>query len=190
MSKIMKNLSFILVLLGILSLATGVTFSLFTSNKESEEVQLIKSGIVQLTLQEDGSFNITDANQMTDEEGFLQENYHDFTITNTGDADASYEIFLLDDPDSIVDYEGKVLDASYIRVGLEVDGERKQVVNLKDVNRLIYTGTLAKKNKSDFRLRLWLDFTNLTDDEISSLEGYNIFLKMKVEASQVFTDAI
>lgn len=98
--------------------------------------------------------------------------------------------FYNDDPDSIVDYEGKVLDASYIRVGLEVDGERKQVVNLKDVNRLIYTGTLAKKNKSDFRLRLWLDFTNLTDDEISSLEGYNIFLKMKVEASQVFTDAI
>lgn len=98
----MKNLSFILVLLGVLSLVTGVTFSLFTSNKESEEVQVIKSGIVQLTLQEDGSFNITDANQMTDEEGFLQENYHDFTITNTGDADASYEIFLLDDPDSIV----------------------------------------------------------------------------------------
>lgn len=42
----MKNLSFILVLLGVLSLVTGVTFSLFTSNKESEEVQVIKSGIV------------------------------------------------------------------------------------------------------------------------------------------------
>ena len=190
MKKLLKTLPVVLVLFGVLSLATGITFALLSSSEESEKIQIIKSGVIELTLTESGSFDLLDVNQMTDTLGFEQEKYHQFTIENTGDADSKYRILLLDDADTIVTFDGTVLNDKYVRVGLEVDGEKMLVQNLNEVSRVIYESNISKGEKKTFKLRLWLNFTNLTDDEISSLEGAKIFLKMKIVAEQIFTDAL
>jgi len=179
----------IICLVGICALITGVTYSIFNTETESEKKHIIQTGAVSLVLDEKTGLTLSSLTSMSDAEGLAQETYYDITLKNIGDDKTKYKLFLLDDADRIVTYEGSLLSDEYVRVGIEVDGVEKGPVSLKEAARLIYTGVIDKDQLITFRLRFWLDFSSLTSDQISDMEGYSLLLKFYVDAEQYLKTA-
>ena len=178
--------SFFIAIFGIFSLIIGITYALFISGNTSNEVQVIKTGSLNLTLTESGDIELLDLVALTDEEGLTQDSYYEFDLTNNGDIDANYKVYLMDDADKIIEYTGTLLDDKYIRFSIEVNNLKYGVMSLEEVNRLLNEKKLQVGQTDNYKLRLWLNFDALTEDEIASMEGQSIFLKLKITAEQVF----
>ena len=117
---------------------------------------------------------------MGDEEGLLQEETYEFNIKNIGSSPAKYDLkFINEVPSS---YTGKVLDTKYIKVGLEINGEEYGPMSLEKVKNIIDSDIIYRNEIINYKLRIWLDKSK--EDEISKLEDYKAFLKLKIEAEQ------
>lgn len=186
MKKSVKfKISVIVALLGMVALATGTSYAIFTVTKPSKKVQIIETGSVSLKLVEDGPLELGEAQPMPDDEGKAQTDYFSFSITNTGSTKASYTIQLVDDNEALKDIANK-LDSKYVKVGLTVNGTAMDPISLSESNRLIYTQTSSAKGQTDkYQLRLWLNFGDLTQDQIDAMSEYGIYFKLKIEATQV-----
>lgn len=188
-----KNVNFkpaiMIAMVGICALITGVTYSIFNTETESTKQQVIQTGAVSLVLDENEGLTLNSLLSMSDAEGLSQETYYDITLENVGDDKTKYKLFLLDDADRIVTFEGSLLSDQYVKVGVEVDGEEVGPVSLKEANRLLYEGMIDKGQLITYRLRFWLDFSDLTNDQISDLEGHTLLLKFYVSGEQYLQTA-
>ena len=176
-------LSGIIAVVGIIALIVGISYALFTSNNEGNN-HVISTGVLSLILSEDSSFTLNNLQGMTDTEGMEQDTYYEFDITNDGDANASYKVYLLDDADKIAEYEGSILSDEHLRFSVEVNGIKKEAQGLKEVNRLLNEKTILKGETDNYKLRIWLDLEGLTTEEITNLEGRTAFYKIAVQAEQ------
>ena len=177
------KISIILTLIGVVSLVTGITFAIYENTINAGKSQVIKTGVVNFTLTESTNGLVLDnLQELTDYEGMAQEEYYEFTIKNTGDTITDYEISLVDKPNS--SYTGTILNEKYIKVGLLKNNSEEIIVNLKEVNRLIDKVTLDVDKSVNYKLRLWLDLKDITDEEKEALVGQKIFLALKINGIQ------
>ena len=177
------KISIILTLIGVVSLVTGITFAIYENTINAGKSQVIKTGIVNFTLTESTNGLVLDnLQELTDYEGMAQEEYYEFTIKNTGDTKTDYEISLVDKPNS--SYTGTILNEKYIKVGLLKNNSEEIIVNLKEVNRLIDKVTLDVDKSANYKLRLWLDLKDITDEAKEALVGQKIFLALKINGIQ------
>ena len=177
------KISIILTLIGVVSLVTGITFAIYENTINAGKSQVIKTGIVNFTLTESTNGLVLDnLQELTDYEGMAQETFYEFTIKNTGNTITDYEISLVDKPNS--SYTGTILNEKYIKVGLLKNNSEEIIVNLKEVNRLIDKVTLDVDKSANYKLRLWLDLKNITDEEKEALVGQKIFLALKINGIQ------
>ena len=177
------KISIILTLIGVVSLVTGITFAIYENTINAGKSQVIKTGVVNFTLTESTNGLVLDnLQELTDYEGMAQEEYYEFTIKNTGDTKTDYEISLVDKPNS--SYTGTILNEKYIKVGLLKNNSKEIIVNLKEVNRLIDKVTLDVEDTVNYKLRLWLDLKDITDEEKEALVGQKIFLALKINGIQ------
>ncbi|MDY4236888.1 MAG: hypothetical protein SOX86_02640, partial [Bacilli bacterium] len=145
--------------------------------------QVIKTGVVNFTLTESTNGLVLDnLQELTDYEGMAQETYYEFSITNTGDTKTDYEIYLIDK--NSTSYTGTILDDKYVKVGLTINDSKEKIVNLEEVNRLIDKVTLNVGKTANYKLRVWLNFDGLTDEEKEALVGQKIFLTLKINGIQ------
>ena len=177
------KISIILTLIGVVSLVTGITFAIYENTINAGKSQVIKTGVVNFTLTESTNGLVLDnLQELTDYEGMAQETFYEFTIKNTGNTITDYEISLVDKPNS--SYTGTILNEKYIKVGLLKNNSEEIIVNLKDVNRLIDKVTLDVDKSVNYKLRLWLDLKDITDEEKEALVGQKIFLVLKINGIQ------
>ena len=177
------KISIILTLIGVVSLVTGITFAIYENTINAGKSQVIKTGVVNFTLTEStNGLVLNNLQELTDYEGMAQEEYYEFTIKNTGDTKTDYEISLVDKPNS--SYTGTILNEKYIKVGLLKNNSEEIIVNLKEVNRLIDKVTLDVDKSANYKLRLWLDLKDITDEEKEALVGQKIFLALKINGIQ------
>ena len=177
------KISIILTLIGVVSLVTGITFAIYENTINAGKSQVIKTGVVNFTLTEStNGIVLNNLQELTDYEGMAQEEYYEFTIKNTGDTKTDYEISLVDKPNS--SYTGTILNEKYIKVGLLKNNSEEIIVNLKEVNRLIDKVTLDVDKSANYKLRLWLDLKDITDEEKEALVGQKIFLALKINGIQ------
>ena len=177
------KISIILTLIGVVSLVTGITFAIYENTINAGKSQVIKTGIVNFTLTESTNGLVLDnLQELTDYEGMAQETFYEFTIKNTGNTITDYEISLVDKPNS--SYTGTILNEKYIKVGLLKNNSKEIIVNLKEVNRLIDKVTLDVDKSANYKLRLWLDLKDITDEEKEALVGQKIFLALKINGIQ------
>ena len=177
------KISIILTLIGVVSLVTGITFAIYENTINAGKSQVIKTGIVNFTLTESTNGLVLDnLQELTDYEGMAQETFYEFTIKNTGNTITDYEISLVDKPNS--SYTGTILNEKYIKVGLLKNNSEEIIVNLKEVNRLIDKVTLDVDKSANYKLRLWLDLKDITDEEKEALVGQKIFLALKINGIQ------
>ena len=177
------KISIILTLIGVVSLVTGITFAIYENTINAGKSQVIKTGVVNFTLTESTNGLVLDnLQELTDYEGMAQETFYEFTIKNTGNTITDYEISLVDKPNS--SYTGTILNEKYIKVGLLKNNSKEIIVNLKEVNRLIDKVTLDVDKSVNYKLRLWLDLKDITDEAKEALVGQKIFLALKINGIQ------
>ena len=177
------KISIILTLIGVVSLVTGITFAIYENTINAGKSQVIKTGIVNFTLTESTNGLVLDnLQELTDYEGMAQETFYEFSITNTGDTKTDYEIYLIDK--NSASYTGTILDDKYVKVGLTINDSKEKIVNLEEVNRLIDKVTLNVGKTANYKLRVWLNFDGLTDEEKEALVGQKIFLTLKINGIQ------
>ena len=178
-----RKIAMLLTLLGVTSIVIGTTFAIYENTINTNKNHIIKTGIVNFTLTEStNGIVLNNLQELTDYEGMVQEEYYEFTIKNTGDTKTDYEISLVDKPNS--SYTGTILNEKYIKVGLLKNNSEEIIVNLKEVNRLIDKVTLDVDKSVNYKLRLWLDLKDITDEEKEALVGQKIFLALKINGIQ------
>ena len=184
MKENMKGkIAVLLTLLGVTSIVIGTTFAIYENTINTNKNHIIKTGVVNFTLTEStNGIVLNNLQELTDYEGLAQEEYYEFTIKNTGDTKTDYEISLVDRPNS--SYTGTILNEKYIKVGLLKNNSEEIIVNLKEVNRLIDKVTLDVDKSVNYKLRLWLDLKDITDEEKEALVGQKIFLALKINGIQ------
>ena len=178
-----RKIAMLLTLLGVTSIVIGTTFAIYENTINTNKNHIIKTGIVNFTLTEStNGIVLNNLQELTDYEGMAQEEYYEFTLKNTGDTKTDYEISLVDKPNS--SYTGTILNEKYIKVGLLKNNSEEIIVNLKEVNRLIDKVTLDVDKSVNYKLRLWLDLKDITDEEKEALVGQKIFLALKINGIQ------
>ena len=178
-----RKIAVLLTLLGVTSIVIGTTFAIYENTINTNKNHIIKTGVVNFTLTESTNGLVLDnLQELTDYEGMAQEEYYEFTIKNTGDTKTDYEISLVDKPNS--SYTGTILNEKYIKVGLLKNNSEEIIVNLKEVNRLIDKVTLDVDKSVNYKLRLWLDLKDITDEAKEALVGQKIFLALKINGIQ------
>ena len=178
-----RKIAMLLTLLGVTSIVIGTTFAIYENTINTNKNHIIKTGVVNFTLTEStNGIVLNNLQELTDYEGMAQEEYYEFTIKNTGDTKTDYEISLVDKPNS--SYTGTILNEKYIKVGLLKNNSEEIIVNLKEVNRLIDKVTLDIDKSVNYKLRLWLDLKDITDEEKEALVGQKIFLALKINGIQ------
>ena len=178
-----RKIAMLLTLLGVTSIVIGTTFAIYENTINTNKNHIIKTGVVNFTLTEStNGLVLNNLQELTDYEGMVQEEYYEFTIKNTGDTKTDYEISLVDKPNS--SYTGTILNEKYIKVGLLKNNSKEIIVNLKEVNRLIDKVTLDVDKSANYKLRLWLDLKDITDEEKEALVGQKIFLVLKINGIQ------
>ena len=178
-----RKIAVLLTLLGVTSIVIGTTFAIYENTINTNKNHIIKTGVVNFTLTEStNGIVLNNLQELTDYEGMAQEEYYEFTLKNTGDTKTDYEISLVDKPNS--SYTGTILNEKYIKVGLLKNNSEEIIVNLKEVNRLIDKVTLDVDKSANYKLRLWLDLKDITDEEKEALVGQKIFLALKINGIQ------
>ena len=178
-----RKIAMLLTLLGVTSIVIGTTFAIYENTINTNKNHIIKTGVVNFTLTEStNGIVLNNLQELTDYEGMAQEEYYEFTLKNTGDTKTDYEISLVDKPNS--SYTGTILNEKYIKVGLLKNNSEEIIVNLKEVNRLIDKVTLDVDKSANYKLRLWLDLKDITDEEKEALVGQKIFLVLKINGIQ------
>ena len=178
-----RKIAMLLTLLGVTSIVIGTTFAIYENTINTNKNHIIKTGVVNFTLTESTNGLVLDnLQELTDYEGMAQETFYEFTIKNTGNTITDYEISLVDKPNS--SYTGTILNEKYIKVGLLKNNSEEIIVNLKEVNRLIDKVTLDVDKSANYKLRLWLDLKDITDEEKEALVGQKIFLALKINGIQ------
>ena len=178
-----RKIAMLLTLLGVTSIVIGTTFAIYENTINTNKNHIIKTGVVNFTLTESTNGIVLDnLQELTDYEGMAQETFYEFTIKNTGNTITDYEISLVDKPNS--SYTGTILNEKYIKVGVLKNNSEEIIVNLKEVNKLIDKVTLDVDKSVNYKLRLWLDLKDITDEEKEALVGQKIFLVLKINGIQ------
>lgn len=179
-SKFRNLLCVFIVLFGVIFMFVGVSYAILSGNVSSSNEHIIKTGSVWLKLTEDFDAINKKFSILSDADGLLLNDYYSFNISNIGSSPAQYSINLVNDVPS--SYTGKVLDTKYIKVGLLINDVEHGPFSLEKVNNVLDSDILYKKELVNYKLRLWLDKSK--EEELSELEDYKVFLKLKVSAEQ------
>ena len=186
-----RTISLIFILILIISLI-GVSFSYwrFGSIQNDKNMASSKCFKVNITNESD-AITLNDLHPITDEEGLKSSSYS-FTIENTCDTYAMYQVNLEDILDDTIT---KRLNNKYIKISLN-DGTPK-VLNtyqgvtptLKnaDASFKLTSGSLGPKGSSNdsvsYNLKLWMDYDTPALDEVMSAT-----FKSKISVVSVYTE--
>ena len=143
----------------------GVSYAFFSTGGTQETANTFQSECLNISLTDaSASINLNNIYPITDIEG-LDTTSYDFTITNTCNTDANYEINL-----ESLNQVANSLSADYIKVSLSSDTVGNIISILSDNSSVtpkidgayeaynLYTGTLKANETKTYHLKLWLDY--------------------------------
>ena len=151
----------VIVLIGVI----GITFAFFSTGGSQDTANTFQSGCLNISLTDaSASISLSNIYPVTDIEG-LDGTSYDFTITNTCNTDANYQINL-----ESLNQASNSLSADYIKVSLSSDTVGNVISILSDNSSVtrevanayeaynLYTGTLTANETKTYHLKLWLDY--------------------------------
>ena len=156
----------LIVLIGVV----GITYAFFSTGGIQETANSFQSGCLNISLTDaSSSISLTNTYPVTDVEGLEGKSY-DFTITNTCNTSANYEINL-----ESINEQANSLNADYIKVALSSDtvdnvisklssntSKTPTISNAYEAYNL-YTGTLNASEEKTYHLKLWLDYDSTVE---------------------------
>ena len=161
-------ISSLLILLLVVTVA-GSSYALWSVSVKSDKTQTLHSGTLELTLGETASSGITlnNAYPMTYEQGMATTAYT-FTLKNTGNLDARYEIKVLDG-----DVSGTRLADKYVRYSLTKNGSETTGL----LKRPLETSILKAGATNTYTLHIWIDYDATTD-----IQGQEFNVKLQISS--------
>ena len=158
----------LLILLVVVTLI-GSSYALWSVSVKSDKTQTLHSGTLELTLGETASSGITlnNAYPMTYEQGMATTAYT-FTLKNTGNLDARYEIKVLDG-----DVSGTRLADKYVRYSLTKNGSETTGL----LKRPLETSILKAGATNTYTLHIWIDYDATTD-----IQGQEFNVKLQISS--------
>ena len=161
----MQNRYFIMFIflsfLGLFFLVIGVSYSFFTTTVKGKEFVIYTGDLAVDYIKKTDVINIENLYPMTDAEG-LQQMSHEFTVTNTGNIEARYQVRLeLDETLS------DMVDIRYIKLSYQVNGgEYSTPILLSDLNSsmaFIQNVVVAPNQSNHYGIKLWIDLSAPND---------------------------
>ena len=185
--KFRNKLAMFITIFGLISLLAGSSYAIFTTSIQEEGTQLVTAGNVNLEIiEKTPGLSLPNLTVMSDVEGMLQDDYYEFNLKNTSTTTVGYIVSIINDDVARINYNGNVLDDSYIKVSVDVNNQKLGPYNLEEIGRVLYDGYMLVGGKSNFKIRFWLDESKTS--EISNMKGYSTFLKVKVAGTQYFEE--
>ena len=185
-SKIMKKKKIIILsiaIIGLLLIVTGVTYSILSFRVEGNEVNIVKAGILKIDINENEPITLLETYPISTDKGMEGEPYS-FTISNTGDIDAIYRIYL---DDVELDAGIERLSDSSIRYSLTKDGKylTNTVADLlsQRENRIIDNGAIYPGETFNYELKMWIDENVGNEEQGKAFKG-----KIRIEGEQLIND--
>ena len=170
-------ISLSVIVIGLIALISGTSYAILSGSSQSTHEQIIRAGSVELRLTENYENIDKGMYALPDEDGLLQEEFYEFTISNIGSTSAKYDLKLLNN-----ETEANKLSDEYIKVGLEVNGKEMGPMSLNKVGNVIDSEVINKSEVIRYKLRLWLDVSK--EDELVGLSDKDALLNLKVDAKQ------
>ena len=183
------KLGFISFALGFIALClilVGQSYAIFSGTFTDTNNQVVKLGNLEVVLNEPSTGIDLGLSPLSDVDGLLQEEVYTFTVENKGSVNSMYKVLIIDDETSKASYSGTLLSKDIIRVGLEINGEEQGPYKLSELNELLNEKEIKKGKKDTYKLRLWIDESANIDD----ISEQQIFLKLKLEAEQYFSNIV
>ena len=172
-----------IVIIGLLLIVTGVTYSILSFKVEGNEVNIVKAGILKIDIDENEPITLLEAYPISTEHG-LEGKAYTFSVSNTGDIDAIYRIYL-DDVELDPDIER--LSDSSIRYGLTKDDKylTDAVADLlsQRENRIIDNGAIYPGETFNYELKMWIDENVGNEEQGKAFKG-----KIRIEGEQLIND--
>ena len=169
-----------IAIIGLLLIVTGVTYSILSFRVEGNEVNIVKAGILKIDINENEPITLLETYPISTDKGMEGEPYS-FTISNTGDIDAIYRIYL---DDVELDAGIERLSDSSIRYSLTKDG--KYLTNtvadlLSDrEDRIIDNGAIYPGETFNYELKMWIDENAGNEEQGKAFKG-----KIRIEGEQL-----
>ena len=187
-----KLIVLIVVIILLIILLIGSAYAWLTLTKTGNKRNTIIVGDISMKLDENLSdgINIKNAYPMPDEDRKNQTTVYKFKITNDGDTDNTYEIYLGDEAieegktrmsDSIVKYRLQK-ENSDDKIGLVSDLETKELTsdNESKEYKKLDSGTLNIGDEVTYTLQVWMDY-----NAGNEYQGSILNKKLRLEASQI-----
>ena len=187
-----KLVILLIILVLFLILIIGGSYAWLTVTKTSSKQNVIKAGDISMKLDESLSdgINISHAYPMTDEEGKNQTTIYKFKITNDGDTNNSYIVYLGDEKIE----EGKIrMKDSNVKYRLLKDDDNETIdfisnlatetLTYKDEDkeyRKLDSGTLNVDEEITYTLQVWMDY-----DAGNDAQGTVFNKKLRIESAQI-----
>ena len=180
-----KAIVFLIVLLGVLFIVSGVSYAYFTAMATSNE-QVVKSGALELTYHTGQDIQATNIIPSEEENASI----HQFTVENTGTLDAHYNISFTDitftkkEMDTFSDHLKWALyqaDENYTEGSLVKMGSFSSSSGyLSGDNELVIKTNmiLAPKEKQSYLLKVWLQETGELQNEE---QGKELTMRIQVD---------
>lgn len=165
-----------------LILIIGGSYAWLTLTKTGAKTNVIKAGSLNLTLDDKASSGILleNAVPMSDTNGLATDAYT-FTLENKGSLDASYTIYLDDEP---LDNDVVRMQDKFIKYSITKNDGAATTALLTTVgtnpNRAIDTGVITSNSTNSYTLRIWIDSSANNDVMGTVFSG-----RIRVSASQV-----
>ena len=173
-----------IAIIGLLLIVTGVTYSILSFRVEGNEVNIVKAGILKIDIDENEPITLLEAYPISTERG-LEGDAYTFTVSNTGDIDAIYRIYL---DDVELDAGIERLSDSSVRYSLTKDGKylTDTVADLlsQRENRIIDNGAIYPGETFNYELKMWIDKNVGNEEQGKAFKG-----KIRIEGEQLVNDA-
>ncbi len=172
-----------IAIIGLLLIVTGVTYSILSFRVEGTEVNIVKAGILKIDIDENEPITLLEAYPISTERG-LEGDAYTFTVSNTGDIDAIYRIYL---DDVELDAGIERLSDSSVRYSLTKDGKylTDTVADLlsQRENRIIDNGAIYPGETFSYELKMWIDENVGNEEQGKVFKG-----KIRIEGEQLVND--
>ena len=181
-----KKILSLSIIAGLVIVLMGVTYAWFSTTIRGNTTQVIQSGDLSLTIENENSLTLTKALPMPDSEGIKGTKKYTFTLSNNDRMNLDYIIRLVDDTEAqekcATDLNSgtpcTIIPSQYLHYQITEEGKDPIVGSLSGNNQ-IALGEIEGNRKIYYSLRLWLG-----EDTPNTYKNSFYFGKLEISGTQ------
>ena len=181
-----KKILYLSIIGGLLIILMGVTYAWFSTTIRGNTTQVIQSGDLSLTIENENALTLTKALPMPDSEGVKGTKKYTFTLSNNDRMNLDYVIKLVDDTEAQEKCETDlnsgtactIIPKEYLHYQITEEGKDPIVGSLSGNNQ-IALGEIEGNHKIHYSLKLWLG-----EDTPNTYKNSFYFGKLEISGTQ------